>query len=362
MRLAVLTSGGDAPGMNAAIRVVVKTAAAAGAEVLGVERGYEGLMDGRLRSLTELAGGRLRSADELDVAASQGGTVLGSVRSARFMTQDGRASAARTLADNGVGGLVVIGGNGSLAGAHALATEHPVAVVGIPASIDNDLGATSTAIGVDTALNTILEACDRISDTARAHRRAFVVEVMGRRCGYLAMASAIAAGADAVLFPEQPPPDDEIVARTEAAIRAVFDRGGDARRALVIKAEGVEFPTTRLVRELAARMEVDLPGVDVRAVVLGHVVRGGAPSFQDRMVAARLGRAAAQLLLSGGTDRMVAWRPERLAGHAETDDSSVTHVSLEQVLLETDALLDGTAATTRRRVAMMQAVEGVMLV
>ena len=197
--LAILTSGGDSPGMNAAIRAVVKVAAAKGLRVVGVEQGYEGLIDGGFRELTRASqdsAGRVPTA-EIDAMAGAGGTMLGSARSARFREPDGRAQAAHNL--RGIDGLIVIGGNGSLTGAHLLSQEHGATrVVGIPASIDNDVGCTSTAIGVDTALNTIVQSCDRISDTARAHRRAFVVEVMGRQCGYLAMASAVAAGADAV--------------------------------------------------------------------------------------------------------------------------------------------------------------------
>jgi 6-phosphofructokinase 1 len=183
-KIAVLTSGGDSPGMNAALRAVVKLAAARGVAAVGVLEGYEGLIDGRFRELTRtLAGGGMGADLELDAVGGQGGTLLGSARSMRFMEAAGRVTALGELKRAGIDGLVVIGGNGSLTGAHALATEHGVKVMGIPASIDNDIGCSATALGVDTALNTIVEACDRISDTARAHRRAFVVEVMGRQCG-----------------------------------------------------------------------------------------------------------------------------------------------------------------------------------
>ena len=190
--LALLTSGGDSPGMNAALRAAAKTCAARGVRLLGVRDGYEGLIDGRM---VEVVPGPCALLGEpgLDVLGGQGGTVLGSARSARFREAAGRARAAEALRTSGVEGLVVIGGNGSLTGAHLLAREHGVRVMGIPASIDNDIGCTALAIGTDTALNTIVQACDHIDDTARAHSRAFVVEVMGRACGYLAMASAVAA-------------------------------------------------------------------------------------------------------------------------------------------------------------------------
>jgi 6-phosphofructokinase 1 len=258
----------------------------------------------------------------------------------------------------GVDGLIVIGGNGSLAGAHLLALERACQVVGVPASIDNDIGCTSTAIGVDTALNTIVQACDRISDTARAHRRAFVVEVMGRQCGYLAMAGAVAAGADAVLFREQRRDEDAVVSAVATLIGEAFSRR-DKRRVLIIKAEGVEVPCTRLVRRVEELLQGSLPGVEIRAVVLGHLVRGGSPTFQDRMVAARFAKAAVQVLVDGATDDMLAWNAV-VEGGTPTADPAVSRFSLERVLAETDRLIDGSSPVTRRRVQLMEMVEGVL--
>ncbi len=246
-----------------------------------------------------------------------------------------------------------MGGNGSLTGAHALAREHGVRVMGIPASIDNDIGCTALAIGTDTALNTIVQACDHVDDTARAHHRAFVVEVMGRACGYLAMASAVAVGADAVLFREQKRDDDEIVRAVAGVIQQGFSRG--KRRVLVIKAEGVEIPCTRLVR----RVEEQLGQVEVRAVVLGHIVRGGHPSFLDRMVSARLAFGAVMGLLEGATDEMVAWNAP-LPGGVSTQDGSVKRFPLERVLQETAALEDGSSPVMARRLQLLQQVEGVL--
>jgi len=357
--LAVLTSGGDSPGMNAAIRAVVKVAAAKGLRVVGVEQGYEGLIDGGFRELTRASqdGACRIPTAEIDAMGSAGGTMLGSARSARFRDPKGRAQAAHNL--RGIDGLIVIGGNGSLTGAHLLSQEHgAIRVVGIPASIDNDVGCTSTAIGVDSALNTIVQSCDRISDTARAHRRAFVVEVMGRQCGYLAMASAVAAGADAVLFREQGREPSQLVAALAELIRASLSQR-DKRRVLIIKAEGVEIPCLELVRRLEERLGTSMPGVDIRGTVLGHLVRGGSPSYQDRMVAGRLAFAAVQAIAEGHTDEMLAWNPV-VPGGKPTADPAVFRFPLEQVLAETQRLIDGTSPVTRRRVQMMEMVEGVL--
>jgi 6-phosphofructokinase 1 len=347
--------------MNAALRAVTKTAAARGLEVVGVRRGYDGLMAGDFVPLTWGPDGALQAVPELEPAGALGGTWLGSARSTEFREPEGRVRAANRLREQDIGGLVVIGGNGSLTGAHALATETGIAVVGIPASIDNDIGGTSTALGVDTALNTILEACDRISDTARAHRRVFVVEVMGRHCGYLAMAASIAAAADVVLFPEGREADEDLVGPLAQGIARVFGSDEGPRRALIVKAEGVPYPTQELVSDLEAALRPLLHGVDVRGVVLGHTVRGGNPSYKDRMVAARMGYAAVSALVAGSTDVMVGWRPHSLPeGASRTADPSVVLVPLPVMLAETDALLDGSSPTTRRRVQMMAAVEGVL--
>lgn len=347
-KLAVLTSGGDAPGMNTAVATVVKVATARGLEVLGVERGYEGLIAGRLRTL--------RPAD-VDGWWHRGGTELGSARSAGFRTAAGRAAAAGHLA--GIDGLVVIGGNGSLAGAQLLATEHGVPLVGVPASIDHDIACTGAAIGVDTALNTIVEACDRISDTARSHRRVFIVEVMGRECGYLAMAGAIATAADAVIFREQGKTEDELVDGLRAVLRASFAPERHKGRVLILKAEGVDVPTARICARLEDHVAEDAPGVNVRYVVLGHTVRGGAPSFRDRLVAGRLAHAAVHALLDGQAGGMVGWTDGEPSG-APTRDPKVHITPLHTVLSETQRLLDGSHPTTRGRLRMLEAVQGVL--
>jgi 6-phosphofructokinase 1 len=357
-RLAVLTSGGDSPGMNSAVRAIAKLAAARGVPVLGVLEGYDGLIDGTSRPLTRArADGSLAVELEVDAAGDQGGTLLGSARSSRFREASGRARAFAAMQAAGVEGLVVIGGNGSLTGAHLLATECGAKVLGIPGSIDNDIGCTATALGVDTALNTIVQACDRISDTARAHRRAFVVEVMGRDCGYLAMASAIALAADAVLIRERGKSEAQLIEDVAGVIRTGYARG--KRRILIIKAEGVSVPCTRLVRLAEEHLRPELPEVEIRATVLGHVVRGGNPSYQDRAVAGRLGFAALGALLGGATDEMVGWLSP-VPGGIPTADSSVQRFPLARVLLETASLIDGSSAVTRRRLAMMEEASGVL--
>jgi 6-phosphofructokinase 1 len=356
--IGVLTSGGDSPGMNPCLRAVVKTAAAKGVTVWGSLEGYEGLIDGRFRELTQATPDGVLSVDrEVDFAGSMGGTLLGSARSARFRDAAGRAQAVANLKARGIDGLVVLGGNGSLTGAHLLAKEHGVRVMGVPASIDNDIGGTATCLGVDSALNTIVHACDNISDTARAHRRAFVVEVMGRQCGYLAMASAIAVAADAALIREGGKTEQALVEQVANVVRQGFSRG--KRRVLIIKAEGVEIPTTKLVRLVEEKIAAEHSTAEIRATVLGHVVRGGNPSYMDRMVAGRFGLFAVTALLEGATDEMVAWQPP-VQGGLPTQDSSVQRFPLDRVLTETDALIDGSSPVTKRRLQLMEKAAGVL--
>ncbi|MDP3234054.1 MAG: 6-phosphofructokinase [Myxococcales bacterium] len=357
-KIAVLTSGGDSPGMNAALRAIAKLAASKGVQVMGVLEGYEGLMDGNFRELTKtLSDGTVTVDVEVDAAGNQGGTMIGSARSLRFREDGGRAQANMQMVKHGLEGLIVIGGNGSLTGAHIFSGESGLPVIGIPGSIDNDIGCTALALGVDTALNTIVHACDQISDTARAHRRAFVVEVMGRDCGYLAMASAIAVAADAVMIREQGKSEEQLVIDLTNVIRGGAARG--KRRILIIKAEGVQMPCTRLVRRAEAAMRDDTPAVEIRATVLGHVVRGGNPSYQDRAIAGRLGFAAVASLLRGLSDSMVGWLPP-VSGGTPTEDSSVQLFSLDRVLVETAAVIDGSSPVTQRRLALMQKASGVL--
>lgn len=342
--------------MNAAIQAVVKIGAARGLDVLGVERGYDGLIDGQTRLLTRHLGDSVIPEPTVDGIGGLGGTVLGSARSGRFREPEHRAMAAANLRAWGSRGLIVIGGNGSIAGAHALATECEIPVVAIPASIDNDIGLTREAIGVDTALNTIVEACDRISDTARSHHRAFIVEVMGRDSGYLAMASAVATAADAVLLPEQSRSYDEVIESVTGCIRHSFSAVRGKTRVLIIKAEGVDIPTHLLVDAVAA--EVEDMDVDVRGTVLGHLVRGGNSSFRDRLIAGRFGLVAVDTVLQGRTDLMVGWNLTDI-GEA-TSDSFVRVFPIPDVLAETEALLQGSSSISHDRIIRMEQIQGVL--
>jgi len=350
MRIGILTSGGDAPGMNAAVRTVAVAGVARNHEVWGIHAGYGGLL-GRDAARLPLA--------QVDGISRLGGTILGSSRSASFPTPEGQARAKESLRALGLDALVVVGGNGSLTGAHVLGAERPCTIVGIPASIDNDIGHCGLAIGVDTAVNTIVEACDRISDTARSHRRAFVVEVMGRQSGYLAMRAGLAAEADAILYGERGLSEDELVARLRELLRARLQPERGQARALIIKAEGVKVPTGKLVARLSEHLKQDVPGVDIRETVLGHVVRGGNPSALDRLIAQRLGYAALVACESGVHDVMVSWDVPGGFGQ-KTADPSVRAVPIADVLAETAKLLDGSSPVARRRMELLAQVENLL--
>lgn len=358
--IAVLTSGGDAPGMNAAIRAITKVAASHGVPTWGVENGYDGLIDGAFRPLIR----RNKTGDpaplhEVESEGGKGGTILGSSRSRRFYERTARVAAAQQLDDYSITGVVVIGGNGTMAGVHALQDETDVPIVGIPASIDNDIGLTREALGVDSALNTIVEACDNISDTARSHHRAFIVEVMGRQSGYLAMAAAVATAADAVLMPERPHTRDVVIDSVVDCIKTSFDAARDKTRVLIIKSEGVAVPTHEIVAEATKRCGEDGAEYEIRGTVLGHVVRGGDASFRDRLLAGRFGRVAVEAALHGKGDVMAGWNIGVEIGEPTTDDW-IRLFDIEDVLEETESLLDGTSPVSIDRVARMEAIQGVL--
>jgi len=277
-RIGVLTSGGDAPGMNAAIRAVVRSALHKGWEVLGVRRGYAGLVEGTLRSLT---------ARDVGGIIQQGGTVLGSARCPEFAMEETRRAAIDVLTRQAVDGLVIIGGNGSQTGAFAL-SQMGVPVVGVASTIDNDLYGSDITIGVDTALNIALEAIDRLKTTASSHQRAFLVEVMGRNCGYLALMAGLTGGAEVVVIPEA-----EMEPRAIAEeFRKAYQRG--KAHAIGVVAEGARNNAAAMARHFAERH--DELGFDLRVTTLGHVQRGGAPGAFDRGLGTRLGAAAVDCL------------------------------------------------------------------
>ena len=281
-RIAVLTR--DCGGVNAAIRAVVRTAAASNLEVLGVRRGYEGLIDGDFVSLDR------RSVSNI---ISHGGTILKTARSERFFEEAWRKAAVANLRRAAIDGLVVVGGNGSLAAAHILASEHGVRVVGIPATIDNDVPGVEQSLGGDTALNVALDALDKIRDTATSMERIFVVEVMGRKSGWLAMQVALAGGCEEVLLPERELPLDVLFQE----IREGYALGKISW--IIILAEG-----KGRAQDVAAAI-TEATGLETRIAVLGHIQRGGRPTAVDRIMAARLGHAAVEALRSGRTDGCV---------------------------------------------------------
>ena len=280
-RIAVLTSGGDAPGMNAAIRAVVRTGIDKGWEVFGVHHGFVGLVNDNIVPM---------GARDVGGIIQQGGTILGSSRCPEFQTEEGRIRALRTLRQRDIEALIVIGGDGSQNGAFAL-SEMDYPVIGIASTIDNDLYGSEITIGVDTALNIALEAIDRLKITASSHQRAFLVEVMGRNCGYLALMSGIAGGAEFVVIPEIET-DPETIA---AQLRADYGRG--KAHALVVVAEGAQYNAGKLQRyfqEHHGRL-----GFELRVTILGHVQRGGAPGAFDRLLGTRMGAAATERLAAG---------------------------------------------------------------
>ena len=288
-RIAVLTSGGDNPGLNPCIRAVVRIGLYLDLEVMGVHRGYAGLM-----------GGDIKQMDTRSVAGiiGKGGTILGTARAPAFRETQGRREAVRKLNRHGIDGLVVIGGNGSLTGALEL-HRMGFPVVGIPSTIDNDINGTDIAVGVDTALNTILGAIDKIKDTASSHNRAFLIETMGRNSGYLALSSGIAGGAELILCPE-------IETEFEEIIKTIDDSYVQGKaHCIIVVAEGWKPGADEVVERLRDRQE-EL-GFSIRVTRLGHVQRGGAPTAFDRILATRLGAAAVRNLIEGNTGNMVGW-------------------------------------------------------
>jgi len=280
-KIAVLTSGGDAPGMNAAIRAVTRTGIDKGWEVMGVRHGYWGLINGDCTPLT---------ARDVGGIIQRGGTILGSARCPEFRTQEGQLKAIAAMQQQGIEALVVIGGNGSQTGAYAL-SQLGFPVVGIASTIDNDLYGSEITIGVDTALNIALEALDRLKVTASSHQRAFLLEVMGRNCGYLALMTAIAGGSEAVVIPEvETDPEDLAL-----VINAAYQKGKP--HAVVVVAEGAQYDANRL--EAYFKKHRERLGFDLRVTILGHVQRGGNPGAFDRILASRFGAGATQQIADG---------------------------------------------------------------
>ncbi len=301
--IGVLTSGGDAPGMNAAIRAVTRSAIFNGWKVYGIYRGYEGLIGGDFKELT---------TESVSNTIQKGGTLLKTARSKEFMTPEGRKKAFESLKKFGVDALIVIGGNGSLAGAQDLAREYDIPIVALPGTIDNDLYGTDSTIGYDTALNTIVECVDKIRDTATSHDRIFFIEVMGRDAGFLAQNSAIAAGAEAAIIPE----DNTDIDQLERFISHGCRKSKNS--SIVIVSESKKG---RGAMHYAERVKKEYPEYEVRVTILGHLQRGGSPSAYDRILASRLGYASIEALQEGQRNIMIG-----------IDDDRVVYVPIDKAI------------------------------
>ena len=290
--IGVLTSGGDAPGMNAAIRAVTRAAISTGWRVKAISRGYEGLLAGEIREFT---------TESVSNTIQRGGTILKTARSREFLTPEGRRKGYANLLFHEIDALVVIGGNGSLAGAQEFAREFDVPCIGLPGTIDNDLYGTDSTIGYDTALNTIMDCVDKIRDTATSHDRIFFVEVMGRDAGFLAQNSAIAAGAEAAIIPE----DETDIDQLAQFIGRGFRKSKNSSIVIVSEKDGGAM-------HYAERMRKEYPQYDVRVTILGHLQRGGTPTAFDRILASRLGVAAIEALKEGQRNVMVGIRNDEI--------------------------------------------------
>ena len=294
--IGVLTSGGDAPGMNAAIRAVTRAAIYNGWAVKGILRGYEGLIHNEVKDFT---------TESVSGTINRGGTILRTARSKEFMTEEGRAKAYETIKANASDALIVIGGNGSLAGAQIFAQEYDIPVVGLPGTIDNDLYGTDTTIGYDTALNTIMDCVDKIRDTANSHNRIFFVEVMGRDAGFLAQNAAIATGAEAAIIPEDRTDVDQLATFIGRGVR----KSKNSSIVLVSESKkdgtgGAQYYADRLLKEY--------PEYEARVTILGHLQRGGSPTAQDRILSSRLGVAAIEALKDGQRNIMIGVKDDKI--------------------------------------------------
>ena len=290
----VLTSGGDSPGMNAAIRAVVRSCIAQGIKAKGIYRGYQGLIDGEVREL---------SSQDVSGIIQRGGTILKSARCMEFKTPEGRKKAFETLQKEQIDALVVIGGDGTFTGARLLAQEYNVPVIGLPGTIDNDLWGTDSTIGYDTSLNTIMDCVDKLRDTATSHERVFLVEVMGRDAGFLTLSAAIASGAEAAIIPERATVHEQL----EEAIGQGRRKSKNSSIVLV-----QEHAIEGGAQAVAKVLEEDHPEYNTRVTILGHLQRGGSPTAYDRIIASRMGMAAVQALLEEQRSIMIGMKNDEI--------------------------------------------------
>ena len=293
-KIALMTSGGDSPGMNACIRAIVKTAIHHKVIPFGIYDGFQGMIEGR---------GFEMSYTDMDNIIYTGGTILGTARSEEFKTEAGRKKAVNYLKQENIDGLVVIGGDGSFMGAHVLGEDMDIPIIGLPGTIDNDIFGTDHTIGYDTALNTVMEAIDKIRDTASSHHRVFFIEVMGRNAGFIALNSAIASGAESVLIPEE-------VTDINVLVEQIKTQNKGRRSTIVVVAEGDDQGGAKDITE---KVTPHLPGYNVRYSILGHLQRGGRPSATDRIIATRMGAHSVELLLEGKSNLMVGIYGDKLA-------------------------------------------------
>ena len=287
--VAVLTSGGDAPGMNACIRAVTRAAIFNGMKVIGVYRGYEGLINEEFKEFT---------SSSVSNTIQRGGTILKTARSKAFMTPEGRKIAYENMVKHEIDALIVIGGNGSLTGAQLFAREYDIPIIGLPGTIDNDLYGTDHTIGYDTALNTIVECVDKIRDTATSHDRIFFIEVMGRDAGFLAQNSAIASGAEAAIIPEDKTDVDQLAEFISRGVRK-------SKNSSIVLVSEAQHDGVGGAMYYAERVRKEYPKFDVRVTILGHLQRGGTPSANDRILASRLGYASIEALMEGQRNIMI---------------------------------------------------------
>lgn len=321
-KIGVLTSGGDAPGMNACIRAVVRTGIFKGKQMVGILQGYQGMIDKQFIPM---------DSNSVCNIIQLGGTILKTARCAEFRTKEGRAKAYKNLRKEGIDALVVIGGDGSFTGAEVLSREFDIPVMCIPGTIDNDLYGSDYTLGYDTANNTVIEAIDKIRDTAASHDRLFFIEVMGRDSGCIALSAGIAGGAEAVLLPEKDTAIDDLIRKLEVGVNS------KKTSSIVIIAEGDKnggaYNVAKLVKE---RFNF----YDIKVTILGHLQRGGSPSSYDRVLASRMGYAAVNALLAGETRQMVGIRSNTIQLTSLEEALSNTSFKLDQDLLEMSSVLN----------------------
>jgi len=319
-RIGVMTSGGDAPGMNAAIRAVTRAGINNGLEVFGIMRGYEGMIEGDIVPM---------NSETVSGIIQKGGTILLTARSARFREYEGRREAYEQLKRFEIDAVVVIGGDGSFTGANIMSGEFDIPFIGIPGTIDNDLFGTDYTIGYDTALNTVVEAVDKIRDTASSHNRIFFVEVMGREAGFVAINSGIASGAEIIMIPEE---KNQI----EKARRFLAERARKNKSSIILVAEKLNEGSAM---EIAEKLKPEFPQFDIRVSILGHIQRGGSPSAKDRIIASRMGAAAIEALLDNQKCIMIGLANDKIV-HVPLNKTVKMHKAIDQDLID---LIDDTA-------------------